>query len=512
MRRAKKSAPGADKLTYAHWRHADPEGVILCAIFNICREAKRIPMDWKRSAVTLLPKGGDGMVVRNWRPICLQQTIYKLYSAAIARHVADWAITSNAILPSQKGFLPYDGCAEHSFILRSMLDHSRRSKRNIVAIWLDLRDAFGSISHELMLLMMATLGLCGNTLAIVADIYNDSTIAIKTGKDCYTSDIPQRRGVKQECPLSPLLFNLALEGLLRHLASCPYGFRLGDQLSVNHLAYADDVCVLAGSRMQGQVLLDRCVEFATWAGLTFNAKKCGSLCAINSGSPVCVDLTPFRLGSEDIPALSWSQRYKYLGCPVGTGAVSMQDLSKIKDSFLRDTETIMTSALAEWQKLDAYRVFLFSRLTYTMKVFFPAPIWYRKLDTAARKWLKKAVSIPARACSAFLYTPQHLGGLGVPCIEDTMHVARVAQAFKFLADTRDPTVRRVALLQLEHVVRKRARIPNTIPLPLDQLSAFLNTPAPQNKGARGDVKSLWSSVRHSLQHTGATIHLSAESE
>ena len=92
-----------------------------------------------------------------------------------------------------------------------------------------------------------------------------------------------------------------------------------------------------------------------------------------------------------------------------------------------------------------------------------------------------------------------------------MHVARVAQAFKFLADTRDPTVHRVALLQLEHVVRKRARIPNTIPLPLDQLSAFLNTPAPQNEGARGDVKSLWSSVHHSLQHTGATIHLSAES-
>ena len=101
--------------------------------------------------------------------------------------------------------------------------------------------------------------------------------------------------------------------------------------------------------------------------LTFNAKKCGSLCAINSGSPVHVDLTPFRLGSEDIPALSWSQRYKYLGCPVGTGAVSMQNVSKIKDSFLRDTETIMTSALAECQKLDAYRVFPFSRLTYAMK-------------------------------------------------------------------------------------------------------------------------------------------------
>ncbi|KAL5509940.1 hypothetical protein EMCRGX_G005390 [Ephydatia muelleri] len=155
--------------------------------------------------------------------------------------------------------------------------------------------------------MMARLGLCGNTLAIVADIYNTRPLASKLARTA-THLISHSEG--------------------GHLASCPHGFRLGDQLSVNHLAYADDV------------------------------------------------LKTFRLSRGP-------NVFKYLGCPVGTGAVSMQNVSKIKDSFLRDTETIMTSALAEWQKLDAYRVFLFSRLTYAMKVFFPAPMWCRKLDTAS---------------------------------------------------------------------------------------------------------------------------------
>ena len=143
----------------------------------------------------------------------------QLYSATIARRVADWAISSGAILPTQEGFLPYDGCAEHSFIMRSVLNDSRRSKHNLLLAWLDLRDAFGSVSHELMLLMMSRLGLCGKTLDIIADIYDGSTIAIRTGKESYTADIPQQRGVKQGCPLSPLLSNIALEGLLRHLAS-----------------------------------------------------------------------------------------------------------------------------------------------------------------------------------------------------------------------------------------------------------------------------------------------------
>ena len=52
-----------------------------------------------------------------------------------------------------------------------------------------------------------------------------------------------------------------------------------------------------------------------------------------------------------------------------------------------------------------------------------------------------------------MYTPQTLGCLGVPCCEDEMHIARVAQAFKFLADTRDPAVRQVALLQLRSSLR-----------------------------------------------------------
>ena len=59
--------------------------------------------------MTLIHKGGDETAVRNWRPICLQKTVYKQYSALIVRHIADWAISSGAFSPAQKGFLPFDG-------------------------------------------------------------------------------------------------------------------------------------------------------------------------------------------------------------------------------------------------------------------------------------------------------------------------------------------------------------------------------------------------------------------
>ena len=114
--------------------------------------------------------------------------------------------------------------------------------------------------------------------------------------------------MKQGRPLSPILFNIVLEGLLRHLMSDNAGYQIAG-CNINSLAYADDVCVVATKKSDMQSLLDQCMAFAEWVGLTFNAKKCGSLCMINKQTPIFVD-TQFspRMGADNIPALSWEQR------------------------------------------------------------------------------------------------------------------------------------------------------------------------------------------------------------
>eukprot|EP00731_Ephydatia_muelleri_P034311 Em0054g34a len=137
----------------------------------------RVMSSGLHSTVTLIHKGGDTANIRNWRPISLQLTVYKLYSAIIARRIASWAIECSAFSPAQKGFLAFDGCAEHNFLLRSILTDSRRSKNNVLLTWLDLQEAFPSVSHELMLLVMGRLGLSGSVLQIVSDIYTNSTMS-----------------------------------------------------------------------------------------------------------------------------------------------------------------------------------------------------------------------------------------------------------------------------------------------------------------------------------------------
>ncbi|KAL5510137.1 hypothetical protein EMCRGX_G005629 [Ephydatia muelleri] len=101
-----------------------------------------------------------------------------------SRRVASWATAMSSFSPAQKGFLAYDRCSER-------------------------------------------LGLSGTLLSVVQD---GATINVRTGRDSYTTNIPQRFGVKQRCPLSPILFNIVLKGILRHLSTSQAGYSPADTM------------------------------------------------------------------------------------------------------------------------------------------------------------------------------------------------------------------------------------------------------------------------------------------
>ena len=126
--------------------------------------------------------------------------------------------------------------------------------------WLDLENVFGSVPTEHLLRSMEELGLTGNIVEVVRDIYTGSTTRVKIDK-AHSEEIQCRRGVKQGCPLSPILFDLALEQLVSNLEnSRESGYTIG---------YADDLCLLADSQEQLQTMLDWATAFASWAGLKF---------------------------------------------------------------------------------------------------------------------------------------------------------------------------------------------------------------------------------------------------
>ena len=140
---------------------------------------------------------------------------------------------------------------------------------------------------------------------------------------------------------------------------------------------------------------------------------------------------PFKplLGSSPIPALKWEDRYKYLGCKLGTNPKAAFEESK--RLFLEESTAIWQSLLTYWQKIDTIKRFTKPQLDYKLRTLLPSRSWAKDVDSS----LKKGLCFPGRTYpSEFLYCHQDVGGLGVSSIEDEMDIAIVSQTFKFLSN------------------------------------------------------------------------------
>jgi hypothetical protein len=112
------SSPAPDGVPYHALKILNPTQ--LADILNVCLLNRRTPASWKASNTILVHKKGGRDHPANWRPISLQCTIYKLYSAILAKWLTAWAVDGKKVSSAQKGFLPFEGCMEHSFLMRRL--------------------------------------------------------------------------------------------------------------------------------------------------------------------------------------------------------------------------------------------------------------------------------------------------------------------------------------------------------------------------------------------------------
>ncbi|GFU45259.1 retrovirus-related Pol polyprotein from type-2 retrotransposable element R2DM, partial [Nephila pilipes] len=126
---------------------------------------------------------------------------------------APCAGTFRRCLQQQKSS-PFDGVLEHNFVISQHLDDAHRLKRDSFACWVDISNAFGSVPHSILWNTLHSMGADPDFIRLVKDIYLDSSSAILT-KDGKTAQVPILKGIKQGCPLSGILFDIAIDHILK---------------------------------------------------------------------------------------------------------------------------------------------------------------------------------------------------------------------------------------------------------------------------------------------------------
>ena len=421
------TSPGPDGITYRELKRADPGCHVLTALFNKINEMETVPLSWKESNTVLLYKKGNRDEIKNWRPISMGNTTAKLHSALMADRITAWAVANGRLSPSQKGFLHFEGCYEHNFVLQEALTEAATDRKELVVAWLDLTNAFPSVPHESIHRSLEAHGLPVKTRNIVQAMYRDTTTRIRTSEG-FTDPIPILSGVRQGCPMSPIIFNLALEPVLRAIDRTGEGCFVGG-IKKSNLTYADDMALLADSVGGMERLLTTAEEAASLVGLVFNPSKCATLHQKGRGEGA-VRPTEFALQGQRIRALEAGEPYEHLGVPTGY-QVRQTPLSTI-DEVRQDISKVNNSLLAPWQKLDATAVFILPRLDFLLR---GAEVEKRPLsdaDKALRRMAKSWMGLTQRASAEMVYLPPYMGGGGLTPLADMVDLLTIAHAFRML--------------------------------------------------------------------------------
>ena len=499
LKRTHKSAPGPDGVTYDELGRADPGCSVLASVFNACLRTEAIPESWKSSTTVLTYKKGDRSDLSNWRPLALGDTVAKLFAAVLADRLMDFAVKGKRLSHPQKGFLKHEGCHEHNFMLREILEDSRREGRQAVVAWLDLTNAFGSIPHVTLFDAFEGAKIPLNIQKVMLSMNTGCTTRVRTSEG-FTANIPMLAGVKQGCPCSPMTFNLAIERVIRSVESLPIGYRLGEDLH-RAFAYADDIGLVAASPAEMQSLLDEIQRAAAAAGLKFNPKKCATVHLRGKGSAQKSQPTVFVLDGEGLKALGEGEAYEYLGIPVGSRVSQTPTATIIR--MMEDANAIDSSLLAPWQKMDALRTFILPRLDYILRGGAVEKTPLKTFDKFVKRLVKGWMNLPQRASAEVVYLPTWRGGAGLIPMADLADVLTIAHAFRMLS-CKDGAVAERARTSLMNAVRRRTSVQPT----QEQVAAFLSgsLEGPFACDLQGDP-GLWTRVRMASRRQVKRLHL-----
>jgi hypothetical protein len=125
------------------------------------------------------------------------------------------------------------------------LEDSKLTQQDIYLLYIDFKNAFGSIDHTRLLAIMTDLGYPQDAINLIGNIYSNSSTRFYGTHFGKTKLVHIQRGTIQGDTLSPYIFIIFLEPLLRWLERRNLGYKLNiSQCTINSAAYANDLAII----------------------------------------------------------------------------------------------------------------------------------------------------------------------------------------------------------------------------------------------------------------------------
>ena len=329
-------APGPDDLIGEYLKifgHTFED--ILLKLVNVLFSNHIYPAKWTRNFLKPIFKKESTKNPDNYRGLAIGSAFSKLFSFILLNRLINFIDTRNLISPQQIGFMKGKSTADHIFLLHTIIEKVvKKNKHKLYVVFIDFKKAYDTVNRGLLIKRLQILGINGIFMRNIMAMYSKTEYSIKL-KGGYTRAINSNLGLKQGCPLSPMLFNLYIDDIKDIFDEKCEPITIHDT-KINYFLYADDLVIVSESRTGLQKCIDNVFDFAKTKHLTISVKKSKTMVFNLAGKFIRDTFTIDDKVFEPV------QSFCYLGVDIKCSGIMKHARNILNDKGSKGSKTTLT--------------------------------------------------------------------------------------------------------------------------------------------------------------------------
>ena len=306
----------------------DTIGAHMVTLYNMSLGACIFPEPLKVARVTPTYKSGDVMSVDNYRPISSLPVVSKLFERLTLNRMLGFIDKNNILNAAQFGFRKGRDVTQAVVKLTTLVIQAYHSKLFCACFFLDLRKAFDTVSHKLLLRKLYHYGFRGDCLEYLKSYFHNRKQFVFLDR-CSSESGSVVCGVPQGSILGPICFSIFINDL-------PFAVK------VDSVLFADDAAfVITSDTQEGLIvkireLFSDLSNYLNLNQLIPNSRK-SKLMMFRSRT--FTDLPEINFFGQNI---EWVLEFKYLGITLSNNMSFAKHINTLSTKLSQITGTFIS--------------------------------------------------------------------------------------------------------------------------------------------------------------------------